>query len=126
MALVKDEWVISKTSGAAIEWAKGYIRDKLDGKQEVTDNLDSNNAYIDNYFADLFDARDGSLYRIYAKGATTQMLKGDPDNGDSYYNVVLTSDIITQIENAKTFLVTADLTDYSSLVNPQKTVPTQT
>ena len=110
MALVKDEWVIRKTSGVSISAANSYIRGQLDAKQEDTDNLDLSSDYIDNFFADLFDTRDGSLYRIYSVGATNNasVVAGDSEAGDSYFNVVLTSDVITQIENSGTFVTTVD------------------
>jgi len=110
MALVKDEWIIRKTSTISIVSANSYIRGKLDTKQDDENNKDSNDAYIDNYFADLFDSRDGSLYRIYSVGATnnTSVVAGDSDAGDSYFNVVLTSDVITQIENSGTFVTAVD------------------
>jgi len=110
MALVKDEWIIRKTSTISISSANDYIRGQLDDKQDNTDNLDSSDKYIDNFFADLFDARDGSLYRIYSVGATNNaaVVDGDSEAGDSYFNVVLTADVITEIENSGTFLTTVD------------------
>ena len=98
MALVKDEWVIRKTSSIAIAAANSYIRGQLDGKQDDAGNLDIVGGYIDNYFADLFDARDGSLYRIFSTGATDNpsVIAGDSTNGiDGYYTVVRTSEYIT-------------------------------
>jgi len=118
MALVKDEWVIRKTSTVSIPDANDYIRGQLDDKQEQSDNLDASDKYIDNYFADLFDARDGSLYRIYSVGATnnSKVIDGDSEAGDSYFNVVLTADVITEIENSGTFLTTVDAsTTYATI-----------
>ena len=110
MALVKDEWVIRKTSTISISAANDYIRGQLDNLQEASVNFNSNNAYIDSFFADLFDARDGSLYRIFSVGATNDsgVIAGNSDNGDSYFNVVLTADVINEIENSGTFLTTVD------------------
>jgi len=110
MALVKDEWIVRKTSTVTISAANDYIRGQLDTKQDLAENLDSSGVYIDNYFADLFDARDGSLYRIFSVGATNNagVIAGNADNGDSYFNVVLTSDVITEIENSGTFLTSVD------------------
>jgi len=118
MALVKDEWVIRKSSTVTISNANSYIRDQLDVKQDDEINRDSNDKYIDNFFADLFDARDGSLYRIYSVGATnnSKVVDGDSEAGDSYFNVVLTADVITEIENSGTFLTTVDAsTTYATI-----------
>lgn len=110
MALIKEEWIIRKTSTISIDAANSYIRDQLDNKQDAEENISSSGDYIDNFFADLFDSRDGSLYRIYSVGATNNsaVIDGDADNGDSYFNVVLTADVITEIENSGTFLKTSD------------------
>ena len=110
MALIKDEWIIRKTSTISIARANDYIRDQLDKKQEEETNIDSSDKYINNYFADLFDSRDGSLYRIYSVGATnnSKVVDGDAEAGDSYFNVVLTSDIINTIEQSDVFLKTVD------------------
>ncbi len=110
MALVKDEWIIRKTSTISISDANSYIRGQLDNKQDQEDNLDAGDDYIDNYFADLFDSRDGSLYRIYSVGATnnTSVVAGDADAGDSYFNVVLTADVINEIDQSGVFLKTVD------------------
>lgn len=110
MALVKDEWLIRKTSSIDIPTANKYIRDQLDTKQDDASNLDINNEYIDNFFADLFDSRDGSLYRIFSVGATNnpKQVDGDADAGDSYYNVVLTADVINKIDQSGVFLKTVD------------------
>jgi len=110
MALVKDEWIIRKTSTIAISAANDYIRGQLDTKQDHEDNFDAGDAYIDNFFADLFDSRDGSLYRIYSVGATnnTDVVAGNADAGDSYFNVVLTADVINEIDQSGVFLKTVD------------------
>jgi len=110
MALIKEDWIIRKTSTISIDKANSYIRDQLDDKQDASDNLTSSGDYIDNFFADLFDSRDGSLYRIYSVGATnnSSVIDGNADEGDSYFNIVLTSDVITEIENSGTFLKVVD------------------
>ena len=105
MALVKDEWIIRKSSTITIAKANSYIRDQLDKKQDQDSNKDSNDKYIDNYFADLFDSRDGSLYRIYSVGATnnSKVVDGDAEAGDSYFNVVSMTEFVTNadLENYK-------------------------
>jgi hypothetical protein len=113
MALIKEEWIIRKTSTISIDSANSYIRGQLDEKQDATENLNSSGGYIDNFFADLFDSRDGSLYRIYSVGATnaSDVIDGDADAGDSYFNVVLTSDVIEQIEQSGTFVTVTDATN---------------
>ena len=98
MALIKDEWIIRKTSSISIDNANSYIRDQLDKKQDAESNLDTNDDYINNFFADLFDARDGSLYRIYSVGATnnSSVVAGDSESGDSFFGVVVMSDFLKQ------------------------------
>ena len=108
MALIKDEWVISKQSTIEIGKAFNYIQGKLNTKQEDDSNKGNSDDYINNYFADLFDARNGAYYKIYSEGATTGVLKGDVSAGDSFYNVVLTSDIIEKIKNEGSFLTNVD------------------
>jgi len=111
MALVKDEWVIRSNSTISIDAANSYIRSQLDVKQDDSNNLDINNEYIDNFFADLFDSRDGSLYRIYSTGATNNpsVIAGDASNGvDGYYSVVELSKVINDIEQSNTFLKVTD------------------
>jgi len=110
MALVKDEWVIRKTSSIDIVTANSYIRGQLDIKQEDESNYDAGGAFIDNFFADLFDTRDGSLYRIYSVGATNNpnQVAGDSKAGDSYYSVVNIADVITKVDNTGTFLKVTD------------------
>ena len=103
MPLKKDEWVIRKTSGITIETANSYIRGQLDAKQDDDTNVDVNSgAYTDFFFADLFDSRDGSLYRIWSVGATNDgsVIAGDSESGDSYYTIVRTSEYVTAADLA--------------------------
>jgi len=106
MALVKDEWIIRKSSTVTISKANNYIRGKLDDKQEDNSNKDTNDGYIDHFFADLFDSRDGSLYRIYSVGATndSSVIDGDAQQGDSYFNVVNVQDIISVLTSKNKFI----------------------
>jgi hypothetical protein len=99
MALVKDEWIIRKSSSISIEKAENYIRNQLDKKQDDDKNKNLSGDYVDFYFADLFDSRDGSLYRIYSTAATenSKVIDGSTENGDSYYNVVKISEIYDTI-----------------------------
>lgn len=68
-ALWKKEVVIRQTStmdiGAAQDWTKNW----LSTFQDNPENIDSNGDYIDYFFADLFDARTGNLYRIFSDAA---------------------------------------------------------
>ena len=114
MALVKDEWVIRKTSTGTIASANTTIRANLDIKQNDSKNKDINGKYIDNFFADLFDARDGSLYRIFSTGATNNatVIAGNAANGtDGYYTIVRTTEYITQAD-LEPFVETTDLSNY--------------
>lgn len=116
MALVKDDWVIRKTSTTTIATANNTIRNQLDIKQNDSKNRDINNNYIDNYFADLFDARDGSLYRIWSTAATnsSSVIAGNAANGDSYYTVVNVGNIKTSIEttlNMSSYALKTELPD---------------
>ena len=91
MALVKDEWVIRSNSGIGISTANSYVRSQLDVKQDDSSNLDLSGSYIDNFFADIFDSRDGSLYRVYSTGATNNpsVIAGDSSNStDGYFTLV--------------------------------------
>lgn len=110
MALLKDEWIIRKTSTISISVANSYIRGQLDIKQNIAENINSTGGYVSDFFADLFDSRDGSLYRIYSVGATNNpsVVAGNANNGDSYFNLVVTSDVIAAIENSGTFLTRVD------------------
>jgi len=114
MALVKDEWVIRKTSDIDIPSVNSYVRGQLDDKQDDDVNLNLSGGYVDNFFADVFDARDGSLYRIYATGATnnSSVIAGDASNGtDGYYAVVKATAYITQAD-LEPFVEQSDLSEY--------------
>ena len=91
MALVRDEYIIRKTSTAVVSTVMTFIRDTyLNPKQEASDNKTVDNKYKNFYFGDLFDARDGSLYRVWSSGATTDpsMVAGSLANGDSFYALI--------------------------------------
>jgi len=105
MALVKEDWVIRKTSTVSIPDALAYVRSKMDDKQEDS-ATDSNGNYIDYFFADLFDSRTNYLYRIYSTAAANSdvVIDGDADNGDAYFDVVNVDNVIAEIDSRDIYL----------------------
>lgn len=115
MALVKEEYIIKKTSTSLVTSVMPVIRNTyLDPKQEVATNKNTSGAYINFYFADLFDSRDGSLYRIWSTGATnsTSAIAGNAANGDSYFNLIKMTDFVKSSSLAPYALKT-DLVPYT-------------
>lgn len=115
MALMKDEYVIRKTSTSLVSATMTTIRNTyLDPKQDIASNKTLTGAYINYYFADLFDARDGSVYRIWSTGATnsTSIIAGNAANGDSYFNLIKMTDFVKETALAPYALKT-DLVPYT-------------
>jgi len=73
MALYKKEVLIRPTSTVSAQGAKDWTRNWLnDTFQNASDNKDANGAYIDHFFADIFDARDGNIYRIFSDACSNE------------------------------------------------------
>jgi len=68
-ALWKKEVVIRQTSTISITGAKDWTKNWLSSFQNKPENIDASGGYIDYFFADLFDARTGNLYRIFSDAA---------------------------------------------------------
>lgn len=52
----------------AIKWTKNW----LNFRQEDSSNKDDNGNYINDYFADLFDSRDNSLWKVFSDKAAEE------------------------------------------------------
>ncbi len=67
MGLYKKEVLIRPTSTISVDGAKSWTENWLNDKfQNDDENKDSNDKYIDYFFADLFDSRTNNIYRIFS------------------------------------------------------------
>ncbi len=86
--LYKKEVVIRPTSTITVQGAKDWTKDWLrDTFQDASENKDSNDNYIDYFFADIFDARTGNIYRVFSDACT-----------DKYEMTVLEFEILNKVE----------------------------
>jgi len=71
--LYKKEVLIREVSTvsvpAAMTWTINWITNTFQNKAS---NIDGNGDYIDFYFADIFDSRDGNIYRVYTEACKPQ------------------------------------------------------
>jgi len=66
--LYKKEVLIRPVSTITVQGAKDFAKNWLrDTFQDVDTNKDADGNYIDFFFADIFDARDGNIYRVYSE-----------------------------------------------------------
>ena len=72
MALYKKEVLIKPTSVSTHDEAVATTRAFVNSFQNMPTNKDGSGAYIDFFFADLFDSRNGNLYRVFSDACTTQ------------------------------------------------------
>jgi len=71
--LYKKEVVVRPTSTITVQGAKDFAKNWLnDHFQNADDNKDSNDNYIDYFFADVFDARDGNIYRVFSDACASK------------------------------------------------------
>jgi len=93
MGLYKKEVLIRTISTITVEgaknWAKNWINDHF---QDADKNKDDNGKYIDYFFADIFDARDKNLYRVFSDACE-----------DKYDMGVLEFDVIDSVAINKRF-----------------------
>lgn len=113
MALVRDEYIIRKTSTSVVQTVMNTIRSTyLDKKQVDPTNKNASGGYINFYFGDLFDSRDGSLYRIWSTAATNDpaVIAGNATNGDSFYTIINVASIKSALTTtlSGSFLTTAN------------------
>ena len=87
MGLVKKETIIKPTSSMTLDAVKTATRTMINSYQNGTTNKNTNGTFKDFFFMDIYDSRDGSLYRIYADACETEY--GLPKvNGVIFYVVV--------------------------------------
>ena len=68
MGLYKKEVLIRPVSTISVQGAKDFAKNWMnDNFQNVDENKDEDGNYIDYFFADIFDARDGNIYRVYTE-----------------------------------------------------------
>ena len=87
MGLVKKETIIKPTSSMTLDAVKTATRTMVNSYQNGAANKNTNGTFKDFFFMDIYDSRDGSLYRIYADACETEY--GLPKvNGVIFYVVV--------------------------------------
>jgi hypothetical protein len=72
MALYKKEVVVRPNSTATYEQAITATRNFVNGFQNATSNSNGSGGFIDFFFADLFDARDGNIFRVFSDACATE------------------------------------------------------
>lgn len=87
MALYKKEVVVRPNSTATYEQAISVTRNFVNGFQNAPENAKDGGGYIDFFFADLFDARDGNIFRVFSDACTTEYSMPN-DNGLIKYDIV--------------------------------------
>jgi len=71
--LYKKEVLIREVSGVSVQGAKDWTKNWLNTTfQEVASNKDQSGNNIDYFFADIFDARDGNIYRVYTNACISK------------------------------------------------------
>jgi len=66
--LYKKEVLIRPVSTITVQGAKDFATNWMrDTFQEVDSNKDADGNYIDYFFADVFDARTGNIYRVFTE-----------------------------------------------------------
>lgn len=99
-SLYKKEVLIRQNSTISVQGAKDWTINWLNTHfQEVDSNKDENGNYINYFFADIFDSRDGNIYRVYT------------DACKSYYNMITTE--FTILDNS----VLAKIKDIPHVIN---------
>ena len=87
MGLEKKETIIKPTSSMTLDAVKTACRTMINSYQNGATNKNTNGTFKDFFFMDIYDSRDGSLYRIYADACETEY--GLPKvNGVIFYTVV--------------------------------------
>lgn len=87
MGLAKKETIIKPTSTMTLEAIKTATRTMVNSYQNGATNKNTNGTFKDFFFMDIYDSRNGSLYRIYADACETEY--GLPIvDGAIFYTVV--------------------------------------
>jgi hypothetical protein len=75
--LYKKEVLIRPVSTITVQGAKDFAKNWLkDTFQDVDSNKDADGNYIDFFFADIFDARNGNIYRVYSEACDEKYSMG--------------------------------------------------
>ena len=109
MGLYKKEVLIRLVSTISVDGAKNWTKNWLNDRfQDDSDNKDSNDKYIDYFFADVFDSRTGNIYRVFSDACE-----------DKYDMSVLEFDILDSVAIEARFKALEDrpIIDIDELVN---------
>ena len=71
MALLKKEIIIKPTSVMTLSQIKLAVKGIANGYQTAPTNKKTDGSFIDYFFADIYDARDGNVYRIFSDACET-------------------------------------------------------
>jgi len=75
--LYKKEVLIRPVSTITVQGAKDFATNWMrDTFQEVDSNKDADGNYIDYFFADVFDARTGNIYRVFSEACKDKYSMG--------------------------------------------------
>lgn len=102
MALYKKEVVVRPNSTATTEQAISVTRNFVNGFQNATSNDDGSGGYIDLFFADLFDARNGNVLRVFSDACEAEYSMVPDESGLIKFTIIdnaMIEDHETRIES---------------------------
>ena len=127
MGLFKKEIVIRPNSPMTYAEAMVGARSVVNNFQNKAVNKKENGSFIDFFFADMFDARNGNLYRVFSDACATEYSMTPDGNGlinfDIIDNAILVDhkdrievleDSMNPLENRVTVLENAEPTTNSN------------
>ena len=88
MALYKKEVVVRPNSSATYEQAIAAARGFVNGFQNAASNSNGSGGFVDFFFADLFDSRDGNVYRVFSDACATEYSMPTEADGLIKYDIV--------------------------------------
>jgi hypothetical protein len=92
-ALYKKEILIRQVSTVSKQGAIDFTKDWLnDNFQEVSSNK-SNGDYIDFFFADIFDSRNGDIYRVFADACSDEY-----SLTDTVFDVLVPEEFVSRVD----------------------------
>lgn len=98
--LYKKEVLIREVSTVSVQAAKDWTKNWMDNTfQNVDSNKDGNGNFIDYFFADIFDARDGNIYRVYTDACISKYSMSTTDFSIIDNSVIALKEDIPKVVN---------------------------
>lgn len=95
MALYKKEIVVRPNSTATEAQAITATRNFVNSFQNAAGNSNGSGGFIDFFFGDCFDARDGNIYRVFSDACAAEYSMPN-DNGLIKYDILNNATIATK------------------------------